>query len=156
MSLERFINDGEIEIPRDPISNMRRLAVLQNGQWWNPVFKQAALNYDVHYLNEAGERLTGERFRPYRWALVADERTKVDEQFNVIPDPGPAPKEILNEEQEVTNQAEIDTHNAALAVYQAAKTEYKALLDMVNANINFFQIQYNMTLLRAQQGKANK
>lgn len=156
MSLQLFIEAGEIEIPRDPITNLRRLAVLQNGQWWNPVFKQAALNYEVHYLDEQGQRLVGERFKPYKWQLVADERTKVDAQFNVIPHPGPAPEPVLNDDDEVTNQPDIDAYNALLAAYDAEKTEYQALLDMVNANINFFQIQYNMTLLRAQQGKANK
>lgn len=155
-NLERFIALGEIEIARDPISNLRRLAVLENGQNWHPVVQQAALQYMVHFLDEQGNRLTGERFRPYRWPLVADANTKVDAQFNVVPHPGHPPMEQKDAEGAITNQEELDAYATELAYYSSLKSEYQALLDAVIAGANFFELQYNMTMLRSAQGKANK
>lgn len=155
MSLENFIEKGEIEIKRDPISGLRRLAVLQNNMWWNPVFKQAGLNYMVHYLDEQVNKLTGERFRPYQWHLVADNNTKVDAEFNVIPHPGKAPKEILIGE-EVTNQEEIDEYNSKLSIWEQAPTEYFVLREMIRNEGKFYETCYNMTTLRADQDKADK
>lgn len=139
-NLERYITLGEIEIAPDPISGLRRLAVLENGQNWHPVHKQAGLQYMVHFLDSEGNRLTGERFRPYRWPLVADNNTKVDAQFNVLYAPS------------VTDE----NYEESLQAYNSAKSEYQALLDAVIAGANFFELQYNMTMLRSAQGKANK
>lgn len=164
MSLQRFIETGEIEITNDPENSMRRLAVLQNRMWWDPVLKQAGLNYMVYYLNEAGERVTGQRFIPYAWPLVADRKTKIDAEFNVVLHPGTAPEPLHglidpeNPESgmEIINQAEIDAHGLALAAYEAANFEYDVMLNAVKTGANFFELQYNITLIRAQQNKADK
>lgn len=155
-NFQRFITLGEIEIAVDPVSNLRRLAILEGGQNWHPVLKQAGLQYMVHFLDEQGNRLTGERFRPYRWPLVADDITKVDAQFNVVQHPGPIPAERRNGNDEIINQGELEEYASALQTYNSLKSEYQAILDAVIAGANILELQYNMTMLRSSQGKANK
>lgn len=152
MSLQRFIDLGEIEIARHPKSNMRRLLVLQENQFWSPVGKQIGLGFWVHYLNEDGTRCTEESLRPYRRPLVADMHTKVNAQMQVLPVPGPAPTPVV-EDGTVTNAAEIAAHAALVQEYNSAFTEYQYFMGAANDDVNIFELMYNTAILRASQGK---
>jgi hypothetical protein len=63
------------------------LAVLDNNkssQQWFPRQKQMILDLLIYFLNEAGEILTEERFKPYEKRLIADGESRVDGNFTVV------------------------------------------------------------------------
>ncbi len=129
--LERFIQNGEIEISTNPITGVRRLAVLQGGFHWYQNAKQIILNYTVFYLYANGERYNLESMRPYEVPLMADSTIKVDAQGNKV-EPSETPE------------------------YEALPTEYDFLVAIANNEVNIFQVMLNTTLLRDYQGKFNR
>ncbi len=150
-TLERYIALGEIEIPRHPENNKRRLAVLSGGHHWYPIQKQIILHFTVKYLNEQGEPLNKISMPDYNIKLQADSETRIDPNtMSLIPHPGVRPQPVVSN-LEVFNQGQLDEYDAALEVWNSSVTEYDHFLQMANAEVNIFQIEYNITLFRASQ-----
>jgi len=70
---ELFLTEGKIEINRHPITNVRRMAILQGGFNWNPVLKFIKLDYTISYLDEQGQEYNLQSMSKYTRTLKASD-----------------------------------------------------------------------------------
>ena len=144
--LERFIQKGEIEISQDPDNNKKRLAVLDNNKsslQWFPNANQIILDFIVYFLDENGDKIISQRFKPYEKRLWATNDVKLNSKFNVVE----KPVEIKNESGKITNQEEIDSYNNL-------NTEYEVIINLAKIT-PVFNLALQFVQLRDSQGMFN-
>jgi hypothetical protein len=77
--LEKYIADGEIEISRHPVTNMRRL-LKEQAFIHNQLKKEISIESEVCYMDEGGEIINYVSMPSYDKVLTADTRTMIDPQ----------------------------------------------------------------------------
>lgn len=154
--LEKFINEGCVEISAHPLTpSLRRMAVLEGGLMWYPQASQISLNYTVKYLSSEGEVLNDVSLGSYRVTLLVDNSTKINSSGFIVTAPSSPPEKHLDPEGVVTNQADIDAAIQSNLEYQSLPTSYESFLSLANSKTNIFQLMLDITLLRDSQGKFN-